>query len=106
MYLILDLEWNRLNWEERKSLNLKKCINNEIFQIGAILVDRETNYKESFSKFIKLETTKKLSSRLIKIGIEEKNIIESNIGFKEAIYELAQIMDKYNLKKCKRNKKR
>lgn len=106
MYLILDLEWNRLNSEERKKLNLKKCINNEIFQIGAILVDEDTNYKGCFSKFIRLETTKKLSSRLVKMGIKEKNIIESNIGFEQALCELAQMLDRYSLKRCKKTKKR
>lgn len=82
-YIFLDLEWN-----SAYSIRQKRFIN-EIMQIGAVKLNSNLEFVDSFSVTVKSCLTKKLSNRFVELTGITNEQMKSGISFCEAV-------EKYN----------
>lgn len=84
-YIIFDLEWNNaFNYKTQKGMN-------EIIEIGAVKLNNNLEFVDTFKQLIKPQVSKKLGSRfknLTNITMEEIN--QSGVDFQTAFADFAR----------------
>lgn len=87
-YIIFDLEWNNAyNYASKKGIN-------EIVEVGAVKLDKNLNFIDSFRQYVSPVLSRKLSKHFVKLSdVTLGELKEKGRPFKEVITDFANWCD-------------